>query len=131
MHHHGYLWTGPKQRFDKEGLRRTPRASDLPPMETAHWLMKSASSIQGTWQEPKEAAAWLGDRLAEYEHRFTSQTDCDGNRLTLLVNSTSERLGWGGDVSFGFYLEHPVFLSMALVTCSPNRTAPELGCPQR
>ncbi|WP_406269626.1 hypothetical protein OHT93_16775 [Streptomyces sp. NBC_00191] len=129
MHVHGYLWTGPKQRFDQEGLRRASYASDLPPMETAHWLMKSASSIQGTWQEPKEAAAWLGDRLAEYGPRFASETDRDHARLTTLLNSAAERLDWGGDLSLGYYLERPVFLSLALVTCSPNRAAPDLRCP--
>ncbi len=24
VHHHGYLWTGPKDRFDEEALRRPP-----------------------------------------------------------------------------------------------------------
>nr|MDT0524485.1 hypothetical protein [Streptomyces sp. DSM 41633] len=67
MHYHGYLWTGDKKRFDKEGHRRPPgappppptgdndtdghrldqryreavaefRTGDLPPMETALWL---------------------------------------------------------------------------------------------
>ncbi|MCX4584570.1 hypothetical protein [Streptomyces sp. NBC_01481] len=130
MHIHGYLWTGPKQRFDQEGLRRASYASDLPPMETAHWLMKPASSIQGTWQEPKEAAAWLCERLAEYEPRFASRTDRDSDRLTALFNSAADRLGWGGDLSLGYYLERPVFLSLALVTCSPNRVMPDHCCPR-
>ena len=26
MHHHAYLWTGPKERFDDEALRRPPHA---------------------------------------------------------------------------------------------------------
>ena len=38
-------------------------------------------------------------------------------------------LGSGADVSFGFYLERPSYLSLALVTCSPNRGNPELRCP--
>lgn len=37
--------------------------------------------------------------------------------------------GWGGDVSLGFYLERPAYLSLAVVTCSPNRAKPELACP--
>lgn len=90
MHHHAYLWTGPKERFDDEALRRPPhpdpppaggrpelveryrqvaaefRTSDLPPLETAYWLVKPRSLVRGTWDEAKEAAAWLGERLAEY-----------------------------------------------------------------
>jgi hypothetical protein len=155
LHHHGYLWNGPKQRFDQEGLRRPPHpepppadsrpeliqryrdvvtefpVSDLPPLETAHWLMKPGTLVLGTWEEPKEAAAWLGERLAEYAPRFGSDTDRDSARLAALVNSTAGTLGWGGDVSLGFYLERPVFLSLSLVTCSPNRTTPDPGCPLR
>ena len=33
------------------------------------------------------------------------------------------------NLSLGYYLERPVFLSLALVTCSPNRAAPDLRCP--
>ncbi|WP_406170778.1 hypothetical protein [Streptomyces sp. NBC_00996] len=152
-HHHGYLWTGPKQRFDQEALRRPPHpdpppagsrpeliqryrevvaefpSSDLPPLETAFWLMKSPSAVRGTWDEPKEAAAWLGDRLTEYAPRFDSAAERDIMRIALLMNSTMEQLSWGSDVSLGFYLERPLYLSLALVTCSPNRAAPDLPCP--
>ncbi|MFE2600555.1 hypothetical protein ACFXCZ_29350 [Streptomyces sp. NPDC059396] len=153
MHHHGYLWTGPKVRFDQEALRRPPYpepppagskpelieryrevaaefpTSDLPPLETAYWLIKPRSLIRGTWDEAKEAEAWLGERLAEYAHRFASGTDRDAAHLALLVNSAAERLDGGTDVSLGFYLERPSYLSLALVTCSPNRSKPELACP--
>ncbi|MEU7583357.1 hypothetical protein AB0B50_37935 [Streptomyces sp. NPDC041068] len=155
MHHHGYLWTGPKQRFDDEALRRPPpphsppdgsrpelvhrhrevRAEfplvDLPPLETAYWLIKPEELIQGTWDEPREAAAWLGARLAEYASRFGSETDRDPTRRSMLVDSAAERLGQGGDVSHGCYLERPSFLSLALVCFSPNRAIPELVCPTR
>ncbi|QFQ97906.1 hypothetical protein F9278_18665 [Streptomyces phaeolivaceus] len=153
MHHHGYLWTGPKQRFDQEALRRPPHpepppagsrpeliqryrevaadfpTSDLPPLETAYWLIKPRSLVRGTWDEPKEAAAWIGERLAEYAPRFASEAERDTIYLTLLVNSAAERLGEGGDVSHGFYLERPSYLSLAAVTCSPNRSKSELACP--
>ncbi|MEU7425896.1 hypothetical protein [Streptomyces sp. NPDC040750] len=43
--------------------------------------------------------------------------------------SATERLGAGGDVSLGFHLERPAFVSVALVTCAPNRARPELRCP--
>ncbi len=153
MHHHGYLWTGPKQRFDDEALRRPPHPDpppadgkpeliqryrevkaefpvvELPPLATAYWLIKPEKLVRGTWEEPKEAAEWLGERLAEYAPRFASEPDRDSTRLALLVNSAAERLGRGGDVSCGFYLERPSYLSLALVTCSPNRAMPDLSCP--
>ncbi|WP_073443073.1 hypothetical protein [Streptomyces yunnanensis] len=158
MHHHGYLWTGPKGHFDQEALRRPPPSdpplppapgntamqaladryrqvaaefpvSGLPPIETAHWLAKPPGLIRGTWEEPKEAAEWLGHRLAEYAPRFQSGRDQDTLCLAARVASVAGRLAWGGDVSLGFYLERPAFLSLAMVTCSPNHTAPNTPCP--
>ncbi|MCH0564380.1 hypothetical protein [Streptomyces sp. MUM 2J] len=155
MHHHGHLWAGPKERFDNEALRRPPHPEpppagsrpeliqryrevsaefptvDLPPLETAYWLVKPRSLVRATWDEAKEAAAWLGERLAEYAPRFASEPERDTTHLTLLVNSADERLREGGDVSHGFYLERPSYLSLAVVTCSPNRSMPELACPVR
>ncbi|MEU5160105.1 hypothetical protein AB0G74_10920 [Streptomyces sp. NPDC020875] len=155
MHHHGYLWTGSKQRFDDEALRRPPYPHsppadgkpeliqrhrelkaefpvvDLPPLETAYWLIKPEGLVRGTWQEPKEAAVWLGERLTEYAPRFMSESDRDSTRLALLLASACDRLARGGDVSHGFYLERPSYLSLALVCCSPNRTRLELDCPLR
>ncbi|MGV9568614.1 hypothetical protein ACWDRX_02870, partial [Streptomyces nigra] len=146
MHHHAYLWTGPKARFDDEALRRPPhpdpppagsrpelieryrlvaaefRTADLPPLETAYWLVKPRSLVRGTWEEAKEAAAWFGERLAEYAPRFAAEHDRDTARLAQLVDSAAERLHAGGDVSYGVYLERPSYLSLAVVTCSPNRT---------
>ncbi|MEU9338203.1 hypothetical protein AB0D49_34490 [Streptomyces sp. NPDC048290] len=155
MHHHGYLWTGPKQRFDDEALRRPahpvpPPAGarpelvqryrevkagfpvvELPPLETAHWLVKPAGQVRGTWAEPHAAARWLGARVAEYAPRFAAGPDRDRARLTALVGSAAARLGWGGDVSWGFYLEQPAFLYLSVVSCAPNRARPDLGCPLR
>ncbi|ELP67061.1 hypothetical protein STRTUCAR8_04310 [Streptomyces turgidiscabies Car8] len=102
---------------------------DLPPLETAYWLIKPRTLVRGTWDEPKEAAAWIEERLAEYAPRFASETERDATHLSRLVNSAAERLAGGGDVSHGFYLERPAYLSLALVTCSPNRAKPELACP--
>ncbi|WP_416964261.1 hypothetical protein [Streptomyces sp. Agncl-13] len=155
MHHHGYLWTGPKERFDQEALRRPPHPEpppagsrpeliqryrevaaefptvDLPPLETAYWLIKPHSLVRATWDEAKEAASWLGEQLAEYAPRFASAAQRDTTHLARLVNSAAERLESGADVSLGFYLERPSYLSLALVTCSPNWSKPELPCPAR
>ncbi|GHF94736.1 hypothetical protein GCM10018777_01000 [Streptomyces albogriseolus] len=101
MHHHAYLWTGPKPR----------------------------SVVRGTWEEAKEAGAWLGERLAEYAPRFAAEHERDTARLARVVESAAERLHAGGDVSYGRYLERPSYLSLAVVTCSPNRALPGLPCP--
>ncbi|UXY27811.1 hypothetical protein [Streptomyces sp. HUAS TT20] len=153
MHHHGYLWIGPKERFDDDAMRRPPHpghppagsrpellqryrevaagfpSSELPPLETAYWLVKPRSLIRGTWDDAKEAATWLGARVAEYAPRFASEREREITGLALLVNSVAGRLGSGSDVSLGFYLERPSYLSLAVVTCSPNRSNPELACP--
>ncbi|MEU9419550.1 hypothetical protein [Streptomyces sp. NPDC048272] len=152
MHHHGYAWLGEKEAFDKEGVRRPPgkpptvgspqevidryrRAvaefptSGMPPIQTAHWLMKPASVVRGTWEEPKEAGEWLGLQLAAFAPRFASAQDADATRLLVMVKSAVESLTWGGDVSLGHYIKGTVFHSVALVTCSPNRAEPTLPCP--
>ncbi|MBT2411076.1 MULTISPECIES: hypothetical protein [unclassified Streptomyces] len=153
MHHHAYLWTGPKARFDQEALRRPPHpeppppgsrpelihrhrdvatafpTSDLPPLETAYWLLKPPALIRGTWDRADDAAAWLHDRLAEYAPRFAAAAQRDAGRLAGHVTAATERLTAGGDVTLGFYLERPAYLSLTLVTCSPHRARPELTCP--
>ncbi|MDT0438128.1 MULTISPECIES: hypothetical protein [Streptomyces] len=147
MHHHAYLWTGPKSRFDHEALRRPPHPDpppptarpevrqrhrevaagfplcDLPPLEPAYWLVKPASLVRGTWTEAAPAADWLTEQLRLHAPRFAREPPRD------LTPSVTRRLASGGDVCLGFYLEHPSFLSLALITCSPNRAAPRLGCP--
>ncbi|GAA2224816.1 hypothetical protein [Streptomyces nogalater] len=153
MHHHAYLWTGPKPRFDEEAFRRPPHPEpppptgspeliqryrlataefttcDLPPLETAYWLVKPRSIVKGTWSEPSAAAAWLGERLTEYAPRFAAEAHRAPGRLAALLASAAERLAAGGDISLGFYLERPVFLSVALVGCAPHRARPDLPCP--
>ncbi len=87
--------------------------------------------MRGTWGEAKEAASWLGEQLAVYAPRFTSEAQRDTTHLARLVNSAAERLESGADVSLGFYLERPSYLSLAVVTCSPNHLNPELPCAVR
>ncbi|MGQ5638044.1 MULTISPECIES: hypothetical protein [unclassified Streptomyces] len=153
MHYHGYLWVGAKERFDHEALRRPPHPEppaagckpelieryrevvatfttvDLPPLETAYWLVKPPSLVRGTWEEAKDAAGWIRVCMTEYAPRMASEWERNFMDLDALVNSIVERLGSRSDVSLGFYLERPSYLSLAVVTCSPNRSKPELVCP--
>lgn len=144
LHHHGYLWVGPKPRFDQEALRRPPHpepppagsrpeliqryrevaadfpACDLPPLETRNWLSKPPAQVRGTWSDARDAAAWLRDRLTEYAPRFMSDAQHVALRPVALASSAEARLRSGKDVSLGYYLERPLFLSLALVACSPK-----------
>lgn len=83
----------------------------------------------GTWADPAEAAVWLGERLAEYAPRFMSGAQRDVRWLSGVAASAEARLGWGGDVSLGYYLERPAFLSLALVSCFPDDASRPLPCP--
>ena len=103
--------------------------TDLPPLETAYWLVKPRSLVRGTWDEPKEAAAWLAEQLCDYAPRFASAWDRDATHLTFLVDAAFVRLNLGADVSLGFYLERPSYLSLAVLTCSPRHSRADLSCP--
>ncbi|QNP71221.1 hypothetical protein IAG44_18430 [Streptomyces roseirectus] len=158
MHYHGYLWTGSKDRFDDEALRRPPHpeppptplpndlagqrllhryrevaaefpTSDLPPIEPAHWLLKPKSVVQGTWTDPEEITAWLARQLTEYAPRFASDRHRTAAQQHALVDSAAARLRAGNDIALGFYLERPAYLHLALIVCSPNSSRPELPCP--
>jgi hypothetical protein len=102
---------------------------DLPPLETAYWLVKPRSLVRGTWDEAKDAAGWVRACVGEYAPRMASEWERHFMGLDALVNPIVERLGSGSDVSLGFYLERPSYLSLAVVACSPNRSKPELACP--
>ncbi|MBH1935850.1 hypothetical protein I5Q34_16510 [Streptomyces sp. AV19] len=153
MHFHGYLWVGDKADFDRERVRRPPssveptgtsspdvleryreavaewRVTDVPPLEVAYWLVRPARLIRGTWDHPKPAADWAVERLAEYAPRFASPAERNRARCGRRGVRIARALTDGQDVSVGYYLARPHFLSLALVSCSPNRAVVELPCP--
>jgi hypothetical protein len=104
-------------------------ASDLPPIETAYWLVKPRSLVRGSWDDTQEAAVRPGRRLAEYAPRFAAAAQRHAGHLTALVASVRERPASGGDVSPGFCLDRPSYLSPAIVACSPHRERGDLPCP--
>jgi hypothetical protein len=160
LHHHGYTWLGEKRVFDIEALRRPPHpdpppranpgdlaaqrlgeryreviaeftVTGVPPIQTAHWLMKPPTAVQGTWTDPVEAGRWLVVRLDEISDRLAVASERTADRRARLVSSALERLSWGGDVSLGHYVVGTQFHSLAVVTCSPNSAGPGLPCPLR
>ena len=95
-------------------LAADPQAIVARPVEGLSW----GAFLDGKSLPNAELSDWLA----------FERTRCRTLAQTVL-GSAAERLESGGDVSYGFYLEHPSYLSLALVTCSPNRSTPELACP--
>ncbi|WP_459754277.1 hypothetical protein [Streptomyces sennicomposti] len=128
-------------RGQQAARRRTPavhhrgaeRRRDRPDAVRSHHLSPRPPPLlpgrSGRREGAAGTAAWLGERLAAYAPRFAAEAHRDAGRLARHVTHAAGRLGWGGDVSLGFYLERPVYLSLALVTCAPNRANPDLACP--
>ncbi|MGW0846109.1 hypothetical protein ACWD26_39445 [Streptomyces sp. NPDC002787] len=87
--------------------KATPASTYPPPPETIH-VTDSADPTQAV---------------------LNSAPSAFGALLAVLVDSAVERLNSGADISLGRYLERPTYLSLALVTCSPNRSLPDLRCP--
>ncbi|NJQ01859.1 hypothetical protein [Streptomyces zingiberis] len=157
MHFHGYQWVGEKSEFDRESRRRLPVEpwpstdavagaerseayhvlteeflnSPVPPVEVALWLLKPAELVSGSWERADDAAGWLGARLAAYAPRFEPDADRSPAHLRGLVGRLTGTLQHGGDVSLGYYLGTPVFLSLAVVACSPERAEAGLPCPAK
>ncbi|WKX70205.1 hypothetical protein [Streptomyces sp. XD-27] len=126
-HYHAYSWSGPKPDFDRERDRRPEgpgfAASDLPPLQVAHWLRKPRRLIRATYEHPKEAADWLAERVVETVTISAMRPPLE-TQIALAVDT----LGWGGDVSWGCYGAGTRFVSLAVVSC-PNRADPAVACP--
>ncbi|MEU0838415.1 hypothetical protein ABZ370_02950 [Streptomyces sp. NPDC005962] len=134
MHHHGYTWLGSAHDLLKDGPRHPPHpqftSSKVVPLELAHWLLKPASFIHGTWTEPQEAAQWFAGQARASTASFASEHDRDTNRLANAVSRAADRVAGGEDVVGGWYMTGQRFLSVCLIACSPHRTRPDIPCPQ-
>ncbi|MGX2996858.1 hypothetical protein JNUCC64_21725 [Streptomyces sp. JNUCC 64] len=130
-HHHGYTWLGSGFELHRDGLRRDVhpgfRDSPLPPLEVAHWLLKPASWVSGTWDEARPALEWYAGQLAAHLEEFASEWERVAAPARL--GAARERLAAGDDVVGGWWLSGRRFLSVSLVACSPHRTRPEFRCP--
>ncbi|WNE98991.1 hypothetical protein PS467_28510 [Streptomyces luomodiensis] len=134
MHHHGYTWLGSAHELLKDGPRRPShpefRSSRVVPLECAHWLLKPASFVQGTWTDPRQAAEWFGRQVRSHAASFASQHDREtAPRLADAVGGRAERMARGEDVVGGWYLTGQRFLSVCLIACDPHRLRPEIPCP--
>ncbi|SEC63338.1 hypothetical protein SAMN04490356_4899 [Streptomyces melanosporofaciens] len=133
MHHHGYIWLGSAHELLRDGPRRPLhpefRSSKVVPLECAHWLLKPASFVQGTWSDAQQAASWSGQQVRASAAAFASERERDAIRLSEAVARAGERVASGEDVVGGWYLTGQRFLSVCLIACSPHRLRPEIPCP--
>ncbi|MFF4475638.1 hypothetical protein ACWDHW_02275 [Streptomyces melanosporofaciens] len=133
MHHHGYSWLGSAHELLRDGPRRPLhpefRSSKVVPLECAHWLLKPATFIQGTWSDPRQAAEWFGRQVLASVAAFASERDRDTTRLADVIGRMTGRVASGEDVVGGWYLTGQRFLSVCLIACSPHRMRPEIPCP--
>ncbi|WP_431043897.1 hypothetical protein ACQUSR_19690 [Streptomyces sp. P1-3] len=127
-HHHAYLWVGNGRALVNDGPRRPVhpdfRTADVPPLERAHWLLKPATRIAGTFA-PHDAADWYGAQLAQYADAITGTRGPAPDRA-----ETIRGLRAGDDIVGGWWLTGDRFLSLSLIAC-PHRVRPEFPCPQR
>jgi hypothetical protein len=133
-HHHAYTWLGSAFELQRDGPRRPAhpdfRTSRVPPLETAHWLLKPASFIEVTLKDPGEAAGWFGGRLREHASAFASPEDRDADAMERRAATAAEAVKGGQDHVGGWYLTGQRFFSVCLIGCSPHRFRPEYACPE-
>ncbi|NUH40615.1 hypothetical protein HUF15_28370 [Streptomyces samsunensis] len=150
-HWHCYRWTGERRTLDDESARRPPHmvvrdisaqewkqiaaaspafmASEVPPLEVPHWLLRPARMIKATFEAPDRASAWYKRQVSEVSPAFAAHHDKDSCRQAEWFANADGRLRWGGDVVGGWYLRGTGFVSVQVVACSPNRIRPTIPCP--
>ncbi|WP_049580282.1 hypothetical protein [Streptomyces sp. SBT349] len=130
-HFHAYHWQGERRVFDQETARRpgTPEflTNRCTPMRLSDWLLRPATSITRTLPVASEAAAWFTHELESASPAFAVEHDRETARHR--ATAAGERLAAGDDVHGGWYLRGTGFLTLDVIGCSPNRSAPALGCP--
>jgi hypothetical protein len=102
----------------------------VPPLETAHWLLKPAGFIEATLKDSGEAADWFGERMGAQASAFASPYDRDADVMARRVAAAGEAVAGGQDHVGGWYLTGQRFLSICLVACSPHTFRPAYACPQ-
>ncbi|MFD8863897.1 hypothetical protein ACFV1F_05825 [Streptomyces sp. NPDC059590] len=134
-HHHGYMWLGSGFELMKDGPRRPSHpefmSNKVVPLERAHWLLKPAALIQGTWSSPQDAADWFADVVRGHTPSFTSEYERAASTLADRFARVAEDVANGEDAVGGWYLTGARFLSISLIACGSHRFRPEFGCPQR
>lgn len=130
-HHHGYLWIGSGFDIGKDGPRRPAhpefRSTSIMPLELAHWLLKPATFVRGTFHEGGKAQAWFAEQTQEHAGSFSSEHEREA--LDDRIAVVDQAVDGGQDVAGGWYLAGQRFLAVHLIACSPHRFRPEYACP--
>ncbi|MFI6496004.1 hypothetical protein [Nonomuraea typhae] len=141
---HAYGWTGNAKDKEDEGLRKPPtelmlqerpglgqefRQSPLAPLRTCDWLLKPASAIKATFNDPAAAVSWLASAydVVEPSFAYPDQERTIGRDLRL--ENAADQLPRGVDLQWGFWLNGGRFATIAMICC-PNVFA-DYACPQR
>ncbi|SEB71610.1 hypothetical protein SAMN05428945_0955 [Streptomyces sp. 2224.1] len=131
-HHHAYVWLGSGDVLVKPGdAHRRPghpefRSAQVMPLECADWLLKPASRIEATFDEPKEGADWYAGQLAQYADVFVGSYPGEPSH-----EETVRALSAGEDRVGGWWVTGGRFLSLNLIACSPHRVRTDYACPGR
>jgi len=131
MHYHGYLWQGSGEERQFRVSETYPEHPDfglspLPPQRVCWWLLKPASMVEGTWESPGEAVAWLADRYAAVFPRIrTDRPEWYAPRAR--QGFWMDSLEQGTDLVCAHWLQGGEGFTAAVVCC-PNRWE-ELPCP--
>ncbi|MFI5803139.1 hypothetical protein [Streptomyces sp. NPDC051561] len=119
-----------RQVFDRwHEVKREFPTTDLPPIQTGHWLIRrNRASPERTWVVVEGAVAWLTEA-----YKATppfSRTDGKQAYVSLEEHQAQalERLPLGTDVLWVHYTQAKHLFSAAVVCC-PNHFFPEIPCP--
>ncbi|GAA0952570.1 hypothetical protein [Nonomuraea longicatena] len=118
MHWHAYSWFGDGTELARESERR-PASPDfpispLPPMRTGDWLLKPGWRIAATFDDTREAVAWMADQYAPL------RPPTDVIPLETRTTDAHDLLPRGVDVQWGEWLGGDRFLTVGVICC-PNR----------
>ncbi|ONK13709.1 hypothetical protein [Streptomyces sp. MP131-18] len=137
-HFHAYHWQGERRVFDQEADRRPAAAPGAPPapgflanpctpLRISDWLLRPAAAVARTCGTAAEAAAWFRQESERAAPAFAVERERQA--VPALAGRSAARLAAGGDVHAGWYLRGTGFLTLDVIGCSPNGTAPSLPCP--
>lgn len=133
-HYHGYgPWTGSREEFAKEALRRPGKhpqdeatqnflRGSMTPVQLGHSLLRKDQTTRGrTWTDVADALDWLSKTYVG--HPPTG----DELALETKLPHAEEALTLGSDVNWAYYTRGQ-FVSFCVIAC-PNRFFPNIPCP--
>lgn len=134
-HYHGFgPWTGTRDEFHKEHLRRPGRdpidqqtrdflAGDMTPVQLGQELLRRTKvAPERTWTDVEEALDWFGKTWV------ANPPGGDVLSLNKTIEYSRGHLLRGSDICAGYYTPGFSFVSFSIICC-PNRFFPDIPCP--